>query len=84
MEGFKWSLKAFKQWLSNREGSEKCSQVWKQIDEVILKTIIAAEPDLTHSIHTGKRYLQRREADIRQSFLPSLPLPTRADRPNDV
>lgn len=53
IEGFKWSLTAFRQWLSNREGSEKCTSVFQQIDDVIIKTILAAEPELTHSIYTG-------------------------------
>lgn len=51
-EGFKWSLKAFREWLCNREGKEKCDRVWKQVDDIIIKTIIAAEPELTHSIYT--------------------------------
>lgn len=53
-EGFKWSLKAFREWLTNREGKEKCDNVWQKIDDIIIKTIIAAEPELTHSIYTGK------------------------------
>jgi hypothetical protein len=55
IEGFKWSLTAFRQWLANREGQARCDEVWRAIDDVIIKTMIAAEPELTHSIYTGER-----------------------------
>jgi hypothetical protein len=51
-EGFKWSLKAFRKWLSQRESPEIMTRTFQAIDDVVVKTIIAAEPELTHSLHT--------------------------------
>lgn len=52
-EGFKWSLKAFRKWLSQRESPEIMTRTFQAIDDVVVKTIIAAEPELTHSLHSG-------------------------------
>ena len=52
-EGFKWSLKAFRKWLEAREGVEISNKTFQAIDDVVVKTIIAAEPELSHSLHTG-------------------------------
>ena len=52
-EGFKWSLKTFRKFLSDREGAAAAAKAFRDIDDVVVKTIVAAEPELTHSLHTG-------------------------------
>ena len=51
-EGYKWSLHAFKTWLSLREGSSKTNEVFRIIHDLVLKTMIAAESEITPKLHS--------------------------------
>jgi len=42
--GSKWSLDAFKRRLALEIGETKASEVWKQVDDLIVKIMIAVEP----------------------------------------
>ena len=55
-EGFKWSLPAFKRWLAEQESVAVMERTMKKIHDVIAKTVIAAEPDLSHSLHSSVNY----------------------------
>ena len=55
-EGFKWSLKAFTRWLAEQESPAIMQRTMVKIHDLIVKTIIAAEPDLSHSLHTSVNY----------------------------
>lgn len=46
-EGYKWSLTAFRRWLSQQEGQEKTNEVFQSIYDIIVKTFIAAESEIT-------------------------------------
>jgi tubulin polyglutamylase TTLL4 len=50
-EGFKWSLAAFKRWLSEREGNEKTEETFRKIHDLCVKTMIAAESEITPNVH---------------------------------
>jgi hypothetical protein len=51
MEGFKWSLAAFRRWLSRREGRPRMEQTFDRIFDLCLKTMIAAEGEITPHLH---------------------------------
>lgn len=51
-EGYKWSLRAFKNWLSEREGADKTRICFERIHDLVLKTMIAAESELTPKLHS--------------------------------
>jgi tubulin polyglutamylase TTLL4 len=55
-DGFKWTLKAFKTWLAERESPAIMEQTMDNVNSLIVKTILAAEPDLSHSLHTTANY----------------------------
>ena len=44
--GSKWSLTALRKRLVQRLGHEAASKVWKEVDDVLVKTVVAAEPSL--------------------------------------
>lgn len=55
-EGYKWSLSAFRAWLSDKYSPETCQEVFQRIDDIIIKTIIAAENDITLRLHSVASY----------------------------
>lgn len=56
MEGFKWSLAAFRRWLSKKEGREVMEQTFDRIFDLCLKTMIAAEGEITPHLHSSAQY----------------------------
>lgn len=54
-DGYKWSLQSFKAWLTQQEGADKVAEVFKAIEDVIVKTFIAAESDITPALGTASR-----------------------------
>lgn len=56
MEGFKWSLAAFRRWLSKQEGKEVMEQTFDRIFDLCLKTMIAAEGEITPHLHSAAQY----------------------------
>lgn len=55
-EGFKWTLHAFKAWLAEQESPEVMENTMSKVNALIVKTILAAEPDLSHSLHAAANY----------------------------
>lgn len=55
-EGFKWSLRAFRNWLSRSVSPKASIEVFQRIEDIVIKTIVAAESDLTHSVHSESNY----------------------------
>lgn len=56
VEGFKWSLKAFKKWLSAKEGETRTEEVFTKIHDICVKTIIAAEGEITPQLQRAVLY----------------------------
>lgn len=56
MEGFKWSLAAFRRWLAQREGREVMEQTFDRIFDLCLKAVIAAEGEITPHLHSSAQY----------------------------
>ena len=56
MEGFKWSLAAFRRWLAQREGKEVMEQTFDRIFDLCLKAVIAAEGEITPHLHSSAQY----------------------------
>jgi tubulin polyglutamylase TTLL4 len=56
MEGFKWSLAAFRRWLSQREGRAVMEQTFDRIFDLCLKTMIAAESEITPQLHSSAQF----------------------------
>ena len=50
--GSKWSLSAFKRRLRTEIGDTRAAQVWEKVDDLIVKTIIAAEPTIHDAMKT--------------------------------
>ena len=55
-DGFKWTLKAFKSWLTEKESASTMENTMERVHGLIVKTILAAEPDLSHSLHATVNY----------------------------
>lgn len=55
-EGFKWSLSAFKRWLSEVESAEIMESTFRKIHDLCVKTMIAAESEITPSLHSKANY----------------------------
>ena len=55
-EGFKWSLAAFRRWLAAKEGHETMSRTMDRICDLCLKTMIAAEGEITPNLHSSTNY----------------------------
>ena len=55
-EGFKWSLSAFKRWLSEVESTEIMENTFRKIHDLCIKTMIAAESEITPSLHSKANY----------------------------
>jgi hypothetical protein len=55
-EGFKWSLSAFQKWLSLREGEQRTEETFKRIHDLCVKTMIAAESEITPNVQRSVAY----------------------------
>ncbi len=55
-EGFKWSLKAFKKWVVANHGEANHAKIMAGIHDVVCKTILAAENDLTSNLQQVANY----------------------------
>lgn len=55
-EGFKWSLAAFKRWLSRKESPEIMQATFMRIHDLCVKTMIAAESTITPQLHSSANY----------------------------
>lgn len=49
-EGSKWSLSALKQYLKEIKGEETVSKLFDEIDDMVVKTLISAEPLLSNGV----------------------------------
>ena len=49
-EGSKWSLTAFKRRLIEVWGEERAAKLWRDVDDLVVKTMIAAEPPITDAL----------------------------------
>ena len=47
--GSKWSLGAFKQRLAAELGAERAARVWDEVDDLVVKTILAVEPTMVEA-----------------------------------
>ena len=55
-EGFKWSLPAFKRWMAKNVGPEVMKDTMIKINDLLVKTIIAAESTITPQLHSAANY----------------------------
>jgi hypothetical protein len=55
-EGFKWSLGYFKKWLAEREGKAVMVETFCKIHDLLVKTMIAAESEITPQLHNHANY----------------------------
>ena len=55
-EAFKWSLGSFKQWLAQREGKAVVVETFRKINDLLVKTMIAAESEITPKLHADANY----------------------------
>ena len=60
--GSKWSLGAFRRRLVAEVGEARAAQVWRDVDDVLLKTVIAAEPTFCEQAETHLPAFRRRES----------------------
>ena len=49
--GSKWSLSALRRRMLTELGVQRSEAMWAQVDDLVVKTIIAAEPGLTSALH---------------------------------
>jgi len=56
MEGYKWSLAAFRRWLARREGQDVMEATFDRIFDLCLKTVTAAESEITPHLHSAVQY----------------------------
>lgn len=56
MEGFKWSLSAFKKWLISNFGEKRAEETFDRIYDICIKTIIAAEGEITPNLQRSIKY----------------------------
>lgn len=56
MDGFKWSLATFKKWLASKEGPDVMHRTMDRICDLCLKTMIAAESEITPNLHSSANY----------------------------
>jgi len=52
-EGSKWSLLAFKRRLREELGEARAASVWRQVDDLVVKTLIAAEPTISEAMRAN-------------------------------
>jgi tubulin polyglutamylase TTLL4 len=55
-DGFKWSLPAFWRWLSKKESPLIMENTKKNINDLIIKTMISAESTITPQLHSTANY----------------------------
>ena len=55
-EGFKWSLTAFRRWLARQTSQATMEETFARIYDLCVKTIIAAEGDITPNLYTTANY----------------------------
>lgn len=55
-EGYKWSLAAFRRWLARKEGQQMMEKTFDKIYDLCLKTMIAAESEITPSLHRSVNF----------------------------
>lgn len=55
-EGFKWSLSAFRRWLAMKEGQDKMEETFVKIYDLCVKTMIAAEGEITPQVINSVSY----------------------------
>ena len=55
-EGFKWSLAAFRRWLAAKESPDIMRRTMDRICDLCLKTMIAAESEITPNLHATANY----------------------------
>jgi tubulin polyglutamylase TTLL4 len=55
-ESFKWSLGSFKVWLAQREGKAIMVETFRKINDLLVKTMIAAESEITPKLHADANY----------------------------
>lgn len=55
-EAFKWSLKSFKLWLAKKESPQIADTVFGKIHDLCLKAMIAAESEITPSLHASVNF----------------------------
>ena len=55
-EGFKWSLAAFRRWLSAKESPAVTQATFDKIYDLCVKTMIAAESEITPQLHQSVHY----------------------------
>ena len=55
-EGFKWSLTAFKRWLAKQTSEDVVKTTMSRIDDLLIKTMIAAESTITPQLHAHANY----------------------------
>lgn len=56
VEGFKWSLTAFRKWLSRETSPDIMKKTFEKIDDLVVKTMIAAEAEITPRLHNAANY----------------------------
>ena len=49
-QGSKWSLSAFKRRLREDLGEARAASVWLQVDDLVVKTLISAEPTISEAL----------------------------------
>jgi hypothetical protein len=54
LQGFKWSVSSFKDWLAERESVSIMNETFALIDDLIIKTMIAAESEIASKLQSGK------------------------------
>lgn len=55
-DGYKWSLSAFRAWLTQKESSEVVKSTFEKIHDLCVKTMIAAESEITSKLHSSANY----------------------------
>ena len=66
-KGSKWSLSAFKRRLAQELGEERAAAVWRQVDDLVVKALVTAEPTLYESLRANVPAAHRGEPN-RQCF----------------
>lgn len=72
-QGSKWSLSALRRRLRTQLGAERAAAVWRDVDDLIVKTVVAAEPKLTEAM--AALFVAAAEGDAAASHAPPTPTP---------
>ena len=46
----KWSLRAFRKWLLASQGPERCSEVWANVTDIFIKTLLSVETNVSSNL----------------------------------